>query len=118
VAASLPNVRAGKRRALAATTPARSSATPELPTVAESGLPGFEVGSRFGLLAPARTAVPVIAKLDPATVPILKEPDVVKRMAKPGLEPVGGKPDDLGATLRGGQAKRARVVREAKLPVE
>jgi tripartite-type tricarboxylate transporter receptor subunit TctC len=118
MAASLPIVRAGKLRALAVTTPARSSAMPELPTVAESGLPGFEVGSRFGPLAPAGTPVPVIAKLDAAIVPILKEPDVVKLMANLGREPAGGTPDDFGAGLRAEQAKGARVVREAKIRIE
>jgi tripartite-type tricarboxylate transporter receptor subunit TctC len=118
MAASLPNVRAGKLRALAVTTTKRSASIPELPTVAESGLPGFEVASWFGLLAPAGTPAPVIAKLNAAVVPILKEPDVVKLMDNLGLEPAPGTPDEFAAYIRAEQAKWARVVREAKIQIE
>jgi tripartite-type tricarboxylate transporter receptor subunit TctC len=118
MAASLPNVRAGKLRGLAVTTLKRSSAMPELPTVSEAGLPGFEVGSWFGLLAPAGTPAPVIAKLNAAVVPILKEPDVVKLMGNLGLEPAPSTPDEFAAYIRAEQAKWARVVREAKIQIE
>jgi tripartite-type tricarboxylate transporter receptor subunit TctC len=118
MAASLQNVRAGKLRALAVTTVRRSSSIPDLPTVAESGLPGFEVGSWFGLLARAGPPPAIIGKINAAVLPILRDPEVVAMMANLGLEPAGSSPEEFGAYIRAEQAKWARVVRDAKIKLE
>ena len=100
ISTALPHVKAGKVRALAITTARRSSLVPDLPTVAEAGLPGFEYVAYFGLQAPARTPKEIIAKLNGETTRILHMADVRERFAVNGAEPMHSTPEQFGAFIR------------------
>jgi len=110
---SLQLVREGKLRALGVTSSQRSAAAPDIPTNAESGLPGFEAVSWFALFAPANTPKPIVDKLQAEVRKILKTPDVAKRLADAGLEPVGSTPEELAAYQKAEIAKWAKVVKES-----
>lgn len=112
---TLPTVRGGKLRGLAVTSAARSSAVPELPTVAEAGVPGYEFTAWFGLFAPAGTPAAVVDRINEAVNAILQAPDVRERLAQQGAEPVTGTPAQFAAFYRGEVDKWRRVVREAKI---
>jgi tripartite-type tricarboxylate transporter receptor subunit TctC len=113
IVAVLPVVREGKLRALAVTSRKRSSALPELPTIAESGYPGFEYTSWGGLLAPARTPTTIVRKLHLETVKALALPDVRARLADLGLEGIGNSPDEFAAIIKSEIPKWAKVITEA-----
>jgi tripartite-type tricarboxylate transporter receptor subunit TctC len=98
-AAVLPAVREGKIRALAVTSSKRSLALPALPTIAESGYPGFDFTSWYGLVAPARTPAPIICKLHVETMRALTLPDLRAKIADLGLEEIGNSPDQFAAVL-------------------
>src|SRR6476661_2787696 len=98
--AYLPQVKAGKIRALAVSPAKRSPAVPDLPTVAEAAVPGYASSAWFGLVAPAATPKPVIAKLSAETARILQVPDVKARLADLGAEPIGSTPEQFGAHIR------------------
>jgi len=110
---SLALVREGKLRALGVTSSTRSPAAPDIPTIAESGLPGFDAGSWFALFAPANTPKPIIDKLQVEVRKILKSPDVAKRLADNGLDAVGGTPEELAAYQKSEITKWAKVVKES-----
>lgn len=95
-----PQVQAGKLRALAVTTPTRSPAAPNVPTMQESGFKGFDVSSWFGLMAPAGTPAPIIDKLNAAVLKALAKPDVQKRMMELGAEPQKTTPAEFGAFIK------------------
>jgi len=103
----------GKLRGLAVTSLWRSSAAPEIPTVAESGYPGFEVTSWHGLLAPARTPATIVGKLHLETVKALALPDLRANFADLGLEGLGNSPDEFAVVIRSGIPKWAKVIKEA-----
>jgi len=111
--AVLPHVKAGKLRALATTGAKRSETLPELPTVAEAGLPGYEAVGWFGVLAPAATPKEVILKLNADLTRILKEPDLRKRAADLGAEISGNSPEEFARFIRDDQAKWSKLMREA-----
>lgn len=113
--AILPMVREGKLRALAVTSLRRSSATPELPTIAESGYPGFEALGWIGLLAPARTPVAIIRKLHLETVKALALPDLRAKFADLGMEGIGNSPDEFAAVIRSEIQKWAKVIKESRI---
>jgi tripartite-type tricarboxylate transporter receptor subunit TctC len=115
---SLPHVKAGKLRALAVSTARRSFALPELPTVAESGLPGFEVSVWFAVLAPAATPRDIVQKLNAVLVKALQSPDVKQRLAEQGAEPVGNTPEQFAATIQRDLAKWAKVVKDANVKLD
>jgi len=115
---SLPLVKEGKLRALGVTSLQRSPAAPEIPTIAEQGLPGFEAVSWFALFAPAATPRPVIDRLQGEVKRILAVPEVAKKLAEIGLDVVGSTPDELAAYQRAEIAKWAKVVRESGAKVE
>ena len=96
----IAHIRAGNLVALAVTSVRRSRSLPEVPTVAESGFPGFEAGSWFGLFAPRGTPLEVIAVLNRATNQFIAEKSVESRMVDEGADPVGGPPEKLGALVR------------------
>ena len=111
--AVLPLVRAGKLRALAVSSLTRSSVVPELPTVAESGYPGFEATIWMGLFAPAGTPATIIQKLHLATVRALGLPDLRVKFAEYGVEGIGSSPDEFAAVIKAGIPKWAKVIKDA-----
>lgn len=113
-----PHVKAGKLRALAQTGAQRVSAYASVPTVAESGYPGFDVNSWVGLLAPAGTPRPVIDRLNAEVRKILAEPEFAARLREQGLSGIGNTPEQFAAVLRTEQAKWTRLVTERKLSLE
>jgi tripartite-type tricarboxylate transporter receptor subunit TctC len=111
--AGLPQIRAGRIRGLAVSTAKRSAFAPELPTVAESGLPGFDVFGWNGLLAPAGTPSAVIAKLHSEIVKALGDREVRERIAGFGFEPVGNTPGEFGEFVKADIARWAKVAKES-----
>jgi tripartite-type tricarboxylate transporter receptor subunit TctC len=109
--ASLPQARAGKLRALAISSAARVPFAPELPTVAESGVPGYEAIGWSGLLAPARTPRPVIAKINAEVIKILKMPDVQARLSSDGSLFGENTPEQFGQFIKAEIAKWGKVVK-------
>ena len=114
----MPHVRAGKLRALAVTSAKRSVTLPDLPTVAETGLPGYEAIGWFGLLAPAGTPPAVIAKLSRDANAVLEEAEVKQKMMALGAEPSGNTPAQFAAFIRDDQAKWSRLMRERGITAE
>jgi tripartite-type tricarboxylate transporter receptor subunit TctC len=114
----LAQIQAGKLRPLAVTTAARSPALPEVPTLAESGLAGFDQGTWFGVLAPAATPKEIVGKLNAEIVRILQMPDVQKRFAEIGAQPIGNTPAQMAATIQSDTAKYAILVKQAKVKIE
>jgi tripartite-type tricarboxylate transporter receptor subunit TctC len=112
-AAILPTVREGRLRGLAQTSLQRSPNIPEFPTVAESGFPGFEAVSWFGLLVPAGTPAAIVKKLHQDTVKVLAQPDARARFTQLGLDPVGNTPTELAAIIRTDVAKWTKVIKQA-----
>ena len=113
LATALPHVKAGRLRVLAITEKARSRVLPDLPTVAESGLPDFDVGLWIGLLAPAGTPQDIVSRLHLETVRALKDPVVAERLSQQGLEPLGNTPAEFAATLKADLAKWSRIFKQA-----
>ncbi|HTP96153.1 MAG TPA: tripartite tricarboxylate transporter substrate binding protein [Burkholderiales bacterium] len=118
LASALPNIRAGRLRAIAVTTKKRSAFVPELPTIAESGLPGFDVSTWFGVMAPAATPRPIVNRLHDGIVRALAHPDVKERLAAMGAEPVGDTPEQFGAFVKSEIAKYAKVVKDSGARVD
>jgi tripartite-type tricarboxylate transporter receptor subunit TctC len=108
-----PQVKSGRIRALAVTSAKRSSAAPEIPTVAESGVPGFEEGGQHGVVAPAGIAKDILAKLNRDIVAAMRAPDVVKRLSVEGAEVVASSPEHYDAIIRRDIAKWAKVISAA-----
>ena len=113
-----PMITAGKLRALAVTTAKRFPLLPDLPTIAESGYPGFEALAWNGVLVPASTPKPIVARLNTEINAVLKEPDVVQKMHGFGFDLIGGTPEDFGALIRGEAAKWAPVIKKVGLKVD
>ena len=109
---ALPHVKSGKLRALAITSSKRSPVMPDLPTVAESGLPGYEVMSWYGFLAPAKTPKEIVTKLYVEITKALRAPDVAERITAMGFEPVGSSPEQFAAQIKEEIPKWAKVVKE------
>jgi len=113
--AALPQVRAGKLRALAVSTAQRSPFAPELPTVAEAGVPGYEFSGWFGIFAPAATPKEIVNKIAAASVKAVQSPDLRERLSQQGFMAVASGPEQFAAFFRGEVAKWARVVKEGGL---
>ena len=109
----LPLVRGGKLRALAVTSLTRSSVAPEVPTIAESGYPGFEVTGWLGVLAPARTPPAVIAKLHLETIKALAQPDLRAKFSDLGLDVTGNSPAEFASVIKSEIPKWAKVIEES-----
>jgi tripartite-type tricarboxylate transporter receptor subunit TctC len=114
----IPQVRGGKLRALAVTGARRLTALPELPTVAESGVPGYEAASWYGMLAPAKTARPIIDKLNREIVAIVRLPELRDRLIADGAEPAGNTPDEFAAYIKRELARWSAVIKSAGIRPE
>jgi tripartite-type tricarboxylate transporter receptor subunit TctC len=115
---AMPQVKGGRLHALAVTTATRSGAAPTLPTVAESGVPGYEAVAWSGLLAPARTPADVVAKLNTEINAILSQPDVRKRLLHDGADPVGGSAEQFSTHLVKEVQKWAAVAKASGATVD
>ena len=114
----LPHIKAGKLRALAVTTAKRSPALPDVPTLAESGLSGFDMGSWFGLLAPAKTPPQIVARLNTEIVKILNQPDVQKTFADIGAQKVGDSPAQMAALIRSDTGKYGALAKKIGVKID
>jgi tripartite-type tricarboxylate transporter receptor subunit TctC len=108
---AVPHVKSGRLRALGVTTVKRSPAAPDIPTIAESGLPGYESTSWYGMLAPARTQPAIVTRLRDVIVSVLGSPDMKEKFAAQGLDPVGNAPQQFEAVIRSEITKWAKVVK-------
>ena len=111
IASALPHVKAGKMRALAITTAKRSALLPDLPTMAESGLSGYEAAAWFGFFAPARTPPTIIDRLNKEIVAILKQKDTNDKLIELGVEPIGTPAKELDALMRNDRVKWEKVLK-------
>ena len=114
----LQHIKAGKLRALAVSTAKRSSALPDVPTLDEAGLKGFDIGTWFGVLAPAGTPKDVTQRLAGEMTKIIQSPDFRKRMHEIGAEPVGNTPEQMARQIKDETDKFARLVKDAKVSIE
>lgn len=111
-------LKAGRLRGLAVTTARRASTVPNLPTMEEAGVPGFDIGVWFGLFAPAGTPGEIISKLNTAVVGILNQADTWERLAAVGVEPAGGAAAEFAAGIRNDIARFGEVARAANMKAE
>ena len=115
---AVPQIRAGRIRGVAVTTLRRSASLPELPTVAEAGLPGFEAPAWNGVLMPAGTPPAIITRIHTEVTRNLRQPEVLEKVAALGFEPVGGTPAEFGEFIKAELAKWGKVVRESGAKAE
>jgi tripartite-type tricarboxylate transporter receptor subunit TctC len=113
-----PVVRSGQLRGLAATSLKRTPIMPDLPTLAESGFPGFEATSWFGMLAPAGTPRPIVDRVHQQAVKIAAMPDIRERLATLGLDTTGEGPEAMAAIIKADTAKWAKVIKDANIKAE
>jgi tripartite-type tricarboxylate transporter receptor subunit TctC len=111
LASSLGQIKAGRVKALAVTTAKRTSLAPDLPTISESGLPGFDVSTWFGIFVPAKTPQPIVDRLHAEFTRALAMPDVREKMLQLGAEPVGNRPQEFAAYIRSEADKYAKLVK-------
>ncbi|WP_293994427.1 tripartite tricarboxylate transporter substrate binding protein [Sphaerotilus sp.] len=114
----LPHIKSGKLKPLAVTTGKRSSALPDVPTLAEAGLKGFDIGTWFGVLAPVATPKDIMARLNAEAVKIIQSPDFRKRMDEIGAEPIGNTAEQMGRQIHDDVEKFAKLVKDAKVVIE
>lgn len=117
LSSALPHIKSGRLRALGGTSAARFPQLPQVPTIAESGLPGYEASAWFGIVAPAGTPPAVVNKLNTDINAILKDPAISKQLIDMGMTPMGGSSADFTARIAEDMKKWAPVVRDAKLVV-
>jgi tripartite-type tricarboxylate transporter receptor subunit TctC len=115
---ALPHVKSGKLRALGVSTAKRAAAAPEVPTIAESGVPGFEVSNWQGIAAPLKTPRPIVLRLNRDLHTTLKLPGMTDALAAQGLEPASGTPDEFDKLIRTELAKYKRIVKAAGIRVD
>ncbi len=115
IASTIPFIQAGRLRALATTGAKRSRVAPDLPTVAESGYPGFEAGLWFGLLVPAGTPAPIVARIQRETLKALDNPEVQTALGRQGMEPAPGTAADLAARIKRETATWAALIKKIGL---
>ena len=114
----LPHIKAGKLRALAVTTARRSAALPDVPTLDEAGLKGFNIGTWFGVLAPSATPRDELARLNTEMVKVIQSPDFRKRMDEIGAEPIGNSAAQMAQQIQAETEKFAKLVKDAKVTIE
>jgi len=115
---SLPHIKGGRLKALAVLGPKRSALLPEVPTVAEAGVPGYALTNWFGLLAPTATPKDVVSRLNTDILQVLKDPEIRKRIAEMGADVVGNSAEEFGAAMRAESAQWAEVIRSANIKAE
>lgn len=115
---ALPHMKAGKLRGLAVTSASRSSLAPELPTMAESGLPGFELSTWFAFFAPAGTPRTIVDKIAGDMRRVLTQPDMQQRLAAIGVDVKAGSPDELAAFQRAELAKWGKIIKDSGAKVD
>jgi tripartite-type tricarboxylate transporter receptor subunit TctC len=115
---ALPHVRAGRLRALGVTSPKRWPSVPDVPTIAEAGVPGYDHTPWNGFLAPAKTPRAIIARLNEETARILHTPETRAVFVNDGAEPVGNKPEEFGATIKSEIAKWSKVIAAAGIKAD
>ena len=116
--AAFPHVRAGKLRAIAVTSPQRSPGAPEVPTIAESGVPGYDHTPWNGFFAPAKTPRPIIERLNTEVARIIHAPETKAIFTNDGAEPVGNKPEAFAAIIKSETAKWTKVIRAAGIKAD
>ncbi len=114
---AMPHIRSGRLRGLAISTSKRSAAAPELPTIAESGYPGFDSAGWYGFMAPAKTPAAIITTLNREFVNAIRQPDVRERLISNGLDPVGDSPQEFSTFVGSELEKWARVVKQANIRI-
>ena len=114
----MPHVKSGKLRALAVTSPARAPVMPDLPTVAESGVPNFDVRVWFGLFLPAGTPTAIVMLLNERIRRIVETPDVRQRLIEQGADPVADTPEEFGAYVKVDLARWTKVVKDTGARIE
>ena len=118
ILSGLPHIKSGRLRGLGVTSAKRAGGVPDIPTIAEAGLPGYEAVQWFGLLAPAATPREIVTRLHTETVRALQAADVRNRLSADGADPVGSTPEEFAAFLRSETAKWAKVVKQAGIQPE
>jgi tripartite-type tricarboxylate transporter receptor subunit TctC len=118
VVAIVPHVQAGKLRALAVSGSRRLSLLPDLPTIAEAGVPGYQTSSWYGILAPAGTPRDIVARLNAEIVKVLAEPDVRKALASEGADPVGSSPEEFAQHIQAEKDRLGKLIRDSKIPMQ
>ncbi|HTQ73652.1 MAG TPA: tripartite tricarboxylate transporter substrate binding protein [Burkholderiales bacterium] len=118
VVAIVPHVKAGKVRGLATTGAKRLALLPGLPTIAESGFPGYEASSWYGILAPAGTPRDIVTKLNAELSKALEQPEVRNSLLAEGAEPAGGTPEQFAAHIRAEKERLGKIIRDAKIRLQ
>ncbi len=114
----LPHVKGGKLRLLAVTTAKRSPAVPDAPTIAEAGVPGYEATLWYGLVAAAKTPAPILERLTSQVQTTLRDPDIIEKLGRQGVEPYYYGPKEFGARVRDEIPKWAKVIKAAGVRIE
>jgi tripartite-type tricarboxylate transporter receptor subunit TctC len=114
----LPQMRTGRLRAIAITSAKRNAIAPELPTIAESGVRGFESGTWYGLMAPAGTPRDIVSRINGAVIRVLQFADVREKLNAQGAEPLSGTPSQVGEYVRSEIAKWAKVIKAAGIKAD
>lgn len=115
---TLQYIKSGKLKALAITSSARSPLLPDVPTMGEAGVPGFEFTQWFGVVGPAKLPADIVHKLNEAINAVLKSPDVREKLAALGATPLGGTPEEFAAVIKSDTARFAQVVKDAKITID
>ena len=115
--AGMPQASAGKLRAIAVSSPQRAAAAPELPTIAESGVPGYESAQWYGLWLPAGAAQETVAWLHKESTAVLRTPSVKERLAVEGLDIVANSPEQFSAIIKADISKWTKLVKSAGIPL-
>ncbi|HEX2825315.1 MAG TPA: tripartite tricarboxylate transporter substrate binding protein [Burkholderiales bacterium] len=115
---AIPHVKAGRIKALGVSGLKRASAAPDIPTIAEQGLPGFHVDSWYGVFVPAKTPKPIVARLNRELVRILALPDVKERLSRDGVDPAGSTPEQLHDIVQNEKKMWLKVIKQANIKVQ
>jgi tripartite-type tricarboxylate transporter receptor subunit TctC len=114
----IPHVRSGRLRGLGVTSAARSAVAPDIPTIAEAGLPGYEATQWYGVLAPARTPKEIVTRLHGEVTRVLQQPEIKERLAGDGVDTVGSSPEEFARYIQSELTKWAKVARDAGIQPE